>query len=75
MLTRIITSIAALAVFAAALMLKPIVFTVALSAVIFVMLYECYHAAKYDMAVKISGICLRGNSYNRIFYGKIILRQ
>mgnify|MGYP004471620851 FL=1 len=55
MLTRIITSIAALAVFAVALMLKPIVFTVALSAVIFVMLYECYHAAKYDTAVKISG--------------------
>ncbi len=55
MLTRIITAVVALAVFVAVLMAPPIVFTLALGAVILVMLWECYTATKADTATKIVG--------------------
>lgn len=55
MKTRIITAIVALAVFAAVLIAPPIVFTIALAAVILFMLYECYSATKADTAMKVVG--------------------
>lgn len=55
MKTRIITAVIALAVFAAVLLAPPIVFTIALGAVIIFMLYECYSAIKADTAMKIVG--------------------
>ena len=55
MLKRIITAAVALAVFIAVLLLPPIVFTVALAAVIMLMLYECYTATKADTAMKVVG--------------------
>lgn len=55
MLTRIITSIVALAVFFVILFLNPIVFTVALSIIILIMLYECFHALQCNQSVKIIG--------------------
>lgn len=55
MKTRIITAIVALAVFAAVLIAPPIVFTIALAAVILFMLYECYSATKADAAMKLTG--------------------
>lgn len=55
MKTRIITAIVALAVFAAVLIAPPVVFTIALAAVIFFMLYECYSATKADTATKAIG--------------------
>lgn len=55
MLTRVITAVVALGIFAAALIAPPIVFTVALSAVILIMLYECYSATKADTAMKVVG--------------------
>lgn len=55
MKTRVITAVIALAVFAAVLMAPPIVFTIALAAVILFMLYECYSATKADTAMKVVG--------------------
>ncbi len=55
MLTRILTAVIALAVFAGVLLAPPIVFTIALTAVIFMMLYECYKATGADAAMKIAG--------------------
>lgn len=55
MKTRVITAIAALAAFVGILLLPPIVFTIALAAVILVMLYECYAATKADTSMKIVG--------------------
>ncbi|MCC8160714.1 MAG: phosphatidate cytidylyltransferase [Oscillospiraceae bacterium] len=55
MKTRIITSVVALAVFAALLLAPPVVFTIAVAAVILMMLYECYSATKADLAMKIVG--------------------
>ena len=55
MKTRIITAIVALAVFAAVLIAPPVVFTIALAAVILFMLYECYSATKADTAMKVIG--------------------
>ncbi|MCD8390776.1 MAG: phosphatidate cytidylyltransferase [Firmicutes bacterium] len=55
MKTRIITAVAALAVFAGVLLLPDIVFTIALAAVILMMLYECYSATKADAAMKAVG--------------------
>lgn len=52
---RVITSIAALAVFAVVLLAPPIVFTIVLAAVILMMLYECYSATKADAAMKAAG--------------------
>ncbi len=58
MLTRIITAAVALAVFIAVLMLPPVVFSLALAAVIFMMLFECYTATKADAKLKTVGfIC------------------
>lgn len=55
MKTRILTAVIALAVFVGILMLPPIVFTIALGAVILVMLYECYTATKADNLMKFVG--------------------
>ncbi len=55
MLIRIITSVVALAVFAAVLIAPPAVFTVVLAAVIFFMLFECYNATNADAAMKVGG--------------------
>lgn len=55
MKTRILTAIIGLAVFIGLLLLPPIVFTIALAAVILVMLYECYRAINADLAMKIVG--------------------
>ena len=55
MKTRIITGAVALAVFIAVLLAPPIVFTIALAAVIFMMLFECYTATKADTAMKVVG--------------------
>lgn len=55
MLTRIITSIVALVVFFVILFLNPIVFTTALSIIILIMLYECFHALQCNKSVKIIG--------------------
>lgn len=55
MIKRILTATVALAVFAAVLLLPPIVFTVCLAAVTLMMLYECYTATKADWAMKITG--------------------
>lgn len=56
MKTRVITSIVALAVFVGVLLAPPIVFTVALSAVVLFMLYECYRTTKADTAMKVIGV-------------------
>ena len=53
---RIITAVIALAVFAGVLLAPPIVFTVALAAVILFMIYECYCATKADMPMKAVGM-------------------
>lgn len=55
MKTRVITAIIALAAFVGILLLPPIVFTIAIAAVIFVMLLECYRATGADLAMKIVG--------------------
>ena len=55
MKTRIITAAVALAVFIAVLLAPPAVFTIALAAVIFMMLLECYTATKADTATKAVG--------------------
>lgn len=55
MKTRILTAIIGLAVFIGLLLLPPVVFTIALAAVILVMLYECYRAINADLAMKIVG--------------------
>lgn len=55
MKTRVITAIIALALFVGILLLPPIVFTIALAAVILVMLYECYRATKTDNLMKFVG--------------------
>lgn len=55
MKTRVITAIIALALFVGILLLPPIVFTIALAAVILVMLYECYTATKADTAMQVVG--------------------
>lgn len=55
MKTRILTAVIALAVFVGILMLPPVVFTIALGAVILVMLYECYTATKADNLMKFVG--------------------
>lgn len=55
MKTRVITAIIALALFVGILLLPPIVFTIALAAVILVMLYECYTATKADILMKTVG--------------------
>lgn len=55
MLKRIITSIVALIVLAAVLLSPPIVFTVAISLVILVMLYETYTATNADKATTAVG--------------------
>jgi phosphatidate cytidylyltransferase len=52
---RVLTSIVALAVLVGVLLAPPIVFTVALAAVILMMLYECYKATNTDMSMKIVG--------------------
>ncbi len=55
MLKRVITSVVALAVFAAVLIAPPIVFTIALALVTLFMLYEVYKATNADLAMKIVG--------------------
>lgn len=55
MKTRILTAIIGLAIFIGLLLLPPVVFTIALAAVILVMLYECYRAINADLAMKIVG--------------------
>lgn len=55
MKTRILTAIIALAVFVGVLLAPPIVFTIALAAVMVIMLYECYRATGADLAMKIVG--------------------
>lgn len=55
MLTRIITSIVALGIFAGVLFLPPIFFTIAMAAVTLVMLYECYSATRANTGMKIIG--------------------
>lgn len=55
MKTRILTAIIGLAIFVGLLLLPPVVFTIALAAVILVMLYECYRVIKADLAMKIVG--------------------
>ena len=55
MLKRIITAAVALAVFIGVLLLPPIVFTIALAAVIMLMLYECYTATKADCKMRVVG--------------------
>lgn len=55
MKTRILTAIIGLAIFIGLLLLQPVVFTIALAAVILVMLYECYRAINADLAMKIVG--------------------
>ncbi len=52
---RVITSVVALAVFIAILFMPPVVFPIALAAVIFIMLHECYSASKADAAMKTIG--------------------
>lgn len=54
MKTRIITSIVAIAVFIGVLLAPPIVFPIALAAVIFVMLYEAFGATKASKGMKIT---------------------
>lgn len=56
MKTRILTAIIGLAIFIGLLLLPPVVFTIALAAVILVMLYECYRAINADLAMKIVGV-------------------
>lgn len=56
MLTRIITAVVALAVFVAVLMAPPIVFALALGAVVLVMLWECYTTTKADTATRVVGV-------------------
>ncbi|MBQ7573437.1 MAG: phosphatidate cytidylyltransferase [Clostridia bacterium] len=55
MLTRILTGIVGVAVFIGILLLPRYVFSVALAAVIFMMLYECYSATKADTGMRIAG--------------------
>lgn len=55
MKTRIITAAVALALFVTILIAPPAVFTIALAAVIFMMLLECYTATKADTATKAVG--------------------
>lgn len=60
MKTRVITAIVALVVFIAVLLAPPIVFPIALGAVILVMLYECYNATKADFSLKAVGFISGG---------------
>lgn len=55
MLKRIITGAVGIALFIAVLLLPPIVFTIALAAVIAMMLYECYSATKADVKMRVIG--------------------
>ncbi len=55
MLTRIITSVVALAALAVILISPLVVFTIALAAVILFMLFECYRATKADAAMQAVG--------------------
>ncbi len=55
MLTRIITAVVALAVLVGVLIAPPVVFTIALAAVILIMLHECYSAVKADKTTKCIG--------------------
>lgn len=55
MLKRIITAFAALAVFFAALALKPIIFAAVVAAVILIMLYECFGVTKAGLPTRIIG--------------------
>ncbi len=55
MLTRIITGVVGVAVFIGILLLPSPVFSVALAAVIFMMLYETYGATKADAGMKAAG--------------------
>ena len=52
MMTRIITAAVALAVFIGVLAAPPVVFPIALAAVIFIMLYECFSATKASKGMK-----------------------
>lgn len=55
MLTRIITAVVALAVLVGVLMAPPIVFSVALAAVIIIMLHECYGAVNAKNSTRFIG--------------------
>ena len=55
MLKRIITAFAALIVFFAAIALKPAAFAIVVSAVILIMLFECFNAMKATTAVQCVG--------------------
>lgn len=72
MKTRIITSVVALAVLAAVLLSPPLVFNIALGAVILVMLYECYTSAKAPKTVMAAGflsaVAMMGAVYESIYY-------
>lgn len=72
MKTRIITSIVALAIFAGVLLSPPIVFQIALCAVVFVMLHECYSSAKSSRLVRgvgfISSAAIMAAIYESIYY-------
>lgn len=67
MKTRILTAIVSLAVFVGVLAAPPVVFTIAIAAVILIMLYECYIATKADLAMKIIGfasaVCMMSGIY------------
>ena len=72
MVKRIITSVVALAVFVGILFLPPICFTVALAAVIFFMLYECYSATKADVGMKTIGFISAVILMSSIYFCKAI---
>ena len=72
MKTRIITAAAALALFVVVLLFPPIVFTIALAAVIFFMLFECYRATKADMAMKVVGFISAAIMIGAALFGWIL---
>lgn len=72
MFKRIITAAVALAVFIVVLLLPQTVFTVALAAVIIMMLYECYSATKADLAMRIAGFISAALIMANI-YGTVVL--
>ena len=73
MKTRIITATAALALFIVVFLLPPIMFTIALAAVIFLMLYECYKATKADTAMKIVGFISAAIMIGAALLGSIVI--
>lgn len=60
MLTRVITSVVALAVFAAVIAAPPMVFQCAVGIIIIAMLYECVHIMTKSVLVKAAGIICGG---------------